>query len=95
MNDKNVFRYRDELFMKAKKIADYKKMNDLYKSICVKIESNNLDISAFVPPRGPRQNISQQHIKNSQRGLLAQKIRLEIKMKELENSIKTDMGGYK
>lgn len=91
MNEKNLFRYHDELFIKARRIADYKKLKDLYMSICYQIENNNLEIDSFKSPKGPRQNMLQYHKKNSQRGLLAQKSRLEIKMKLLESSIKDDM----
>lgn len=83
--------YRDNLFAKAKRIADYEKMKSLHRSITEMIEKTEPLVKSARPPRNPRQDIMQRQDKNNLRVLLRQKQRLEERMKELERMIREDI----
>ena len=83
--------YRDHLFAKAKRLADYEKMKSLYRSVTEMIEHTEPKVNSARTPRNPRQDIMQRQDKNNLRVLLRQKQRLEERMQELEWMIREDM----
>lgn len=83
--------YRDNLFAKAKRLADYEKMKSLHRSITEMIEKTEPLVKSARPPRNPRQDIMQRQDKNNLRVLQRQKQRLEERMKDLEWAIRTDI----
>jgi hypothetical protein len=83
--------YRDNLFAKAKRLADYEKMKSLHRSITEMIEKTEPMVKSERPPRNPRQDIMQRQDKNNLRVLLRQKQRLEERMKDLEWAIRADI----
>lgn len=90
-NDIKYPLYRDSLFAKAKRIADYEKMKSLHRSVTEMIEKTEPLVKSARPPRNPRQDIMQRQDKNNFRVLQRQKQRLEERMKDLEWTIKADM----
>lgn len=83
--------YTDDLFAKAKRIDDYKKMKELHRSITDMIEKTEPKIGSFCPPKNPRQDIKQRQDKNNLRVLQRQKQRLEERMIDLEKMIRKDI----
>lgn len=83
--------YRDNLFAKAKRLADYEKMKSLHRSVTGMIEKTEPLVKSARPPRNPRQDIMQRQDKNNLRVLQRQKQRLEERMKNLEWAIRSDI----
>ena len=83
--------YRDNLFAKAKRLADYEKLKHHFNLINEMINKTNGQIERHQTPRNPRQDILQACDKNNIRILLRQKQRLEGKLKDLEQSIREDI----
>lgn len=83
--------YRDNLFAKVKRIADYEKAKDLHRSITEMIETTQGKVERHQRPNNPRQDILQRCDKNNLRILLRQKQRLEDKMVSLERMIREDI----
>lgn len=90
-NDIQYPLYRDSLFAKAKRLADYEKIKSLHRSVTDMIEKTESLVKSARPPRNPRQDIMQRQDKNNLRVLLRQKQRLEERMKELERMIREDI----
>jgi hypothetical protein len=91
MNDIKYPLYRDDIFSKAKRMEDYTKCKGLYQSVCSRIHIINEKIESSGLPKNPRQDISQQCDKHDIRILQCQKLRLEERMKILEEAIKKDI----
>lgn len=83
--------YRDELFSKAKRMADYEKLKVLYQSVCWMLNEVEEKIDVHGAPRNPRQDILQKQDRNNFRVLQQRKLRLEQKMKVYENLIQEDI----
>ena len=83
--------YRDNLFAKAKRIADYEKMKSLYNSVIEMIEKTEPKVKSAGAPRNPRQDILQRQDKNNLRVLYRQKQRLEERLRSLEWTIRADI----
>lgn len=87
---KDVLDYQETL-KKVIKVEEYNKTRRLYWSIISQIEKLTEEIKEFKTPRGPREDLSQQHDRTHLRALEKQKERLEKKLAELEESIKLDI----
>lgn len=83
--------YRDNLFAKAKRLADYEKLKHHYQLVNEMIDKLSEKIDYQQIPRNPRQDILQRCDKNNVRILLRQKQRLEEKMLYLEGIIREDI----
>lgn len=82
--------YRDDLFSKAKRLSDYEKLKVLHRAICWQLE-HAPDVDKLMPPRNPRQTIFQNHHRKNKLVWQRQKVRLEEKMKLMEEQIQKDM----
>ena len=95
MNDIQYPLYKDPLFSKAKKIADYEKLKSLHLSVCEMIENIGEKVEVHSRPRNPRQDMMQRSNKNNIRVLHQRKIRIEERMVVLEESIRKDIESEK
>lgn len=83
--------YKEDLFVKAKRVADYDKLKRLHLSILSMIEKIEEEIRIQTRPRNPREDVQQTCNKNSLRVLYRQRSNSEQKMALLEETIKKDM----
>ena len=83
--------YRDNLFAKAKRLADYEKMKSLHQSVMEMVEKTEPKVKSAGAPRNPRQDIMQRQDKHNLMVLQRQKQRLEERMKDLEWTIRADI----
>jgi len=90
-NDIKYPLYRDDLFAKAKRVDDYRKLKILHGAICSMMDELKVKVETSGRPRNPRQDILQQKDKTNLRGYENRRIHLEEKMLILENKIKQDM----
>lgn len=83
--------YKEDLFIKAKRVADYDKLKMLHLSIISMIEKIEEDIRIQIKPRNPREDVKQTCNKNTLRILYRQRSNSEQKMALLEGIIRKDI----
>ena len=83
--------YKDDLFVKAKRLDDYGKLRTQYKALSQLIEGLQGSLVHRNKPNSPREDLIQYHDDNTLRILLRQKSRLEEKISEVEKLIKQDI----
>lgn len=83
--------YRDELFSKAKRVADYEKLKTLHRSVSWMIGHIGEEMEKWGTPRNRRQQLLQEADIRNLRRLKRQKERIEERMSAMEKVIRLDI----
>ena len=82
-------------FSRIERVDDYRRLKELFGSICTQIEGLEEAIPSFKPPRNPREDVQQLSDKNRLRMLQNQKRRLEKQLSLMEEQIKVEIEASK
>jgi hypothetical protein len=83
--------YKDPTFSQAKQLDDYRKLKELYETICLELDNLEDKLETHSRPKGPRQMADQMTDKNHIKVLTRRKERLESQMTAMEASIKRNV----